>query len=822
MVHFILRNKKEGIHVKKTKFLRQLTACVITLSMLLPGGIMKSQPVAAAESSKTASQAYVEAMGKGWNLGNTFDGFDGDLTKKDGGENAWGNPTVTKEFIKAIKDKGYDSIRMPMTAHRRYSLVDGKYKFDAEWIARYKEVVGWAVDAGLYVMINLHHDSWIWLSKWDGNKESVEYKTYVDLWTQLADAFKVSPKQVCFETINEPSFSDSGSITAQNKLDMINLAGYNAIRNSGGNNTTRMVVIPTMHTNHEGKNSDPAYALITGLKDENVIATVHYYSEWVFSANLGKTGFDEVLWDNTYTPRVAATQFFDTVYNTFTAKGIGVVVGEWGLLGYDAGAECNQLGEELKYYELMNYLSQEKGISLMFWDNGSGINRNDTDKYSWKKPLVGEMLQADIRGERSSYATDLNTIYLSKAVDSNLEIKLTLNGNTFKGIEGLAEGTDYTYDAATATITLTKAYVNSKFDVLGADKYGVIADLIVKFSAGADWHQYLVKFAKPVLSEATGSTSGLSIPVDFKGAKLRRATALNESGKVGPNSSWWNYLQYSSVFTADYNKGTIEILKPFFDDGSVKDGDIKFTFEFYDGQVVNYTLKKSGTSVTGVESAPVQEVVISVAPVVCAYVGETELKKDYFTMPEGAKIYGTYPWDKTDYIKLDGWPAIITLGTKAQENSIKVGFLITSGSKETYINEIEFLLKDAPKVNNLTVATGAAGKLQIDNLKADAVVSYEVADSSIAKVDSEANVTGSSAGTTQVTATVTQYGRTDKFTANITVNPAPASGNAGTGTTPDTLPKTGSVFDTAVLYALALVLIATGSVLTFKKRKLND
>ena len=604
--------------MKKSSSFKRLLTCIITLSMMLPGGIIKSQAIAAVESTKTASQGYVEAMGKGWNLGNSFDGFDGDLNKKDGGETAWGNPVVTKELIKAIKDKGYDSIRIPMTAHRRYSLVNGKYTMDSEWIERYKEVVGWAVDAGLYVMINLHHDSWLWLSKWDGNKESVEYKTYVDLWSQLANAFKNYPKQVCFETINEPSFSDSENITGQAKLDMINLAAYNIIRNSGGNNGRRMVVIPTMHTNHEPKNSDPTYALINSLKDENVIATVHYYSEWVFSANLGKTGFDEVLWDETYTPRVAASKAFDIVYNTFTAKGIGVVIGEWGLLGYDAGQECNQLGEELKYYEYIDNLSKVKGISVMFWDNGSGIDRRDTGKYAWKKPLVGKMLEAGIRGERSAYATELNTIYLSKTVDSNLDIKLTLNGNTFEGIEGLVEGLDYKYDTASAKVTLFSSYINSRFKALAADKYDNIAELVMKFSAGADWHQYLVKYTKPELSPVTGTTSGISIPVDFNGAKLRRATAFNESGKVGPHSGWWAYLQYNGAFYADYNKGTIEISKAFFDDGSVKDGDIKFVFEFYDGQVVNYALKKSCTSVTGEESAPEQEVVISVAPVVNA------------------------------------------------------------------------------------------------------------------------------------------------------------------------------------------------------------
>lgn len=588
--------------MKKRKFLNQVMAFLITLSLILSSNMIKPQKAIAEEASKTASQLYVEAMGQGWNLGNSLDGFDGDIDKVDSGETAWGNPVVTKELIKSIKDRGYNSIRIPMTAYRRYSEVDGKYVIDAKWIDRYKEIVNWAVEEGLYVMVNIHHDSWIWLEAWDGNKESEEYKMYVDLWEQLADEFKDYSDKVCFETINEPDFHETDDISAQDKLDMINQVSYETIRNSGGNNATRMIVIPTMYTNHEAQNSKPTYEFIKRLEDENIIATVHYYSEWVFSANLGKTGFDEPLfdWSDEYTARVAAKEMFELLNNTFINNGIGVVVGEWGLLGYDAGNECNQLGEELKYYEYINYLAKKNKVCLMFWDNGSGIDRNDTENYSWKKPLVGKVLQAGIDGQRLSYVTDLNTIYLDKTVEEDLKLNLTLNGNEFIGIENLIEGVDFIYDNESSTVTLLSTYVNSKFNELEGNEYGEIDDLVIQFSAGANWHEYLVKYTKPVLSEATGDVSGFSIPVDFNGTKLRRVTAYNANeDRVGPNSSWWNYLQYNSSFIADYEKNTIEIFEIFFSDDSIEDGEIKFKFEFYDGQVIEYTILKEGSNVTG-------------------------------------------------------------------------------------------------------------------------------------------------------------------------------------------------------------------------------
>lgn len=184
-------------------------------------------------------------MGHGWNLGNSFDGADTDESKEDKGETAWGNPVVTRELIRAVKAKGSDSIRIPMTMFRRYTEEDGKCVADEAWLARYKEVVDWAVEEGLYVMVNIHHDSWIWLKEWDGDTASREYVRYVQLWEQLADYLKDEPEQVCFETINEPDFTGDDE-EKQEKLDVVNLAAYHAIRESGGQNASRMIVMPTL------------------------------------------------------------------------------------------------------------------------------------------------------------------------------------------------------------------------------------------------------------------------------------------------------------------------------------------------------------------------------------------------------------------------------------------------------------------------------------------------------------------------------------------------------------------------------------------------
>lgn len=114
---------------------RRMLSAVLALILALPMGVT----ALAAGSEPSASQKYVEAMGHGWNLGNSFEGIDTNEEAEDLGETAWGNPVVTRELIHEIKEKGVDSIRMPLTLFRRYTEKDGKAVIDTEWLARYKD-----------------------------------------------------------------------------------------------------------------------------------------------------------------------------------------------------------------------------------------------------------------------------------------------------------------------------------------------------------------------------------------------------------------------------------------------------------------------------------------------------------------------------------------------------------------------------------------------------------------------------------------------------------------------------------------------------------
>lgn len=154
-----------------------------------------------AEESQTRSVEFASKLGSGWNLGNSFDSYDLDY---DRGEETWDNPPVTRELLQAIKAQGFTSIRLPLTVHYRS---DDQGLIQADYLARYQEVVDWALAEDFYVIINLHHDSIEWLHAWDGQVQSQEFQRFSALWAQLAEQFKdYDSDRLLFEAINEPRF----------------------------------------------------------------------------------------------------------------------------------------------------------------------------------------------------------------------------------------------------------------------------------------------------------------------------------------------------------------------------------------------------------------------------------------------------------------------------------------------------------------------------------------------------------------------------------------------------------------------------------------
>ena len=87
--------------------------------------------------------SFVRDMKTGWNLGNTFDATHNGWYKGDelGIETIWCNAKTTRELITAVKEAGFNTIRIPVSWHHH---VDENDIISDVWMDRIKEVAGWA------------------------------------------------------------------------------------------------------------------------------------------------------------------------------------------------------------------------------------------------------------------------------------------------------------------------------------------------------------------------------------------------------------------------------------------------------------------------------------------------------------------------------------------------------------------------------------------------------------------------------------------------------------------------------------------------------
>lgn len=530
------------------------------------------------EGGKSDMQRFVEAMHPGWNLGNTFDAL--------GDETSWGNPPTTKELINRIAAQGFKSIRIPITWKHRMEGAPG-YKVDPRFLERIREIVDWSLDEGLYVVINLHHDSG-WIFNMEAQHDEVLNK-FTALWKQIAEYFKDYPNKLIFESINEPRFSDDWNKDTPKyfeMLDELNTSFHRIVRESGSNNSTRPLVLPTLTCSGSHARLNKLHKTIEKLNDRNIIATIHYYGYWPFSVNIaGATKFNRDVEND-------IVQTFDRAYDTFVSKGIPVLVGEFGLLGFDKSTDSIQHGEILKYFEYLTWYAKEKNLTLMLWDNGQHYDRR---KFKWRDEELYNVIMASLKSRSSNAETD--SIYIKKdAQIGDVKVKLNLNGNDLveikTGDRALEKGKHYDINGDVLTI---------KADLLQdllTKEYGVNAVLTCKFSAGADWKINVICYDTPKLKNSQGTVSSLLIPVEFNGDNLAAMEAVYKGGgNAGPND-WTSFKEFNKDFSPLYDTNQIKLTSDFL--SNVRDGELLLKMHFWSGEIVEYSLVKNGTSVIGI------------------------------------------------------------------------------------------------------------------------------------------------------------------------------------------------------------------------------
>ena len=433
---------------------------LLTISM-----IAASVATMQAQSFETAQEA-VTNMGVGWNLGNTLEAHakkpNPDIDSYWGqegleSENDWGQPNTKPEVFKMMKEAGFGAIRIPVTW---YNHMDKDGNVNAEWMARVKQVVDYALAEGLYCIINVHHDtgadeagthvSWI---KAEGANYEKNKSKFEKLWLQIATEFKDYDQKLLFESYNEMldkysswnyatsnksgGYNETEAMDAYKAINDYAQSFVNVVRGTEGNNGVRNLVVNTYGACCGGKwgSNELPMGPIREMKLPDDVTSNHL----IFQIH----SYPGLKPNNLAAIKTQVTTMMSDLKTILAAKGAPVIVGEWGTLNDDSDVNYNN--NKTNYLDFCKHFVTEaknNGIITFYWMGLSdGSNRSLP---VFHQPDLAETIVKAYRGStegykypvRSDIIGDIVTVVDFKQQWSEVYLyNKTINTNTYKAIE---------------------------------------------------------------------------------------------------------------------------------------------------------------------------------------------------------------------------------------------------------------------------------------------------------------------------------------------------------------------------------------------------
>ena len=346
-------------------------------------------------------------LGLGWNMGNQLDAINNGVSN----ETCWGNSAATQATFDGVKAAGFTSVRIPVTWEGHIGEAPD-YQIEEAWMNRVYEVVGYAKNAGLKVILNTHHDEDHGEGRWQNLKGAVDNaatntqvkEEIAAVWKQIAVKFKNEGDYLMLESFNELIYGTEWSIgsNAQKKADVINewnQVFVDAVRATGGNNATRWLGVP-------GYAANPNYLQYFKLPADAANKTMvafHCYDPYDYTIgpkqlpNWGHTG-------NAYTQGEEEIKtLFNSLYTNYVAKDIPIYMGEFGC-SFRNKSDAKAWAYFLYYLEYVVKAAKTFGISGFLWDNGGSdgagkekhhyIHHGTGQYYSTSKEPVDAMVKA--------------------------------------------------------------------------------------------------------------------------------------------------------------------------------------------------------------------------------------------------------------------------------------------------------------------------------------------------------------------------------------------------------------------------------------------
>jgi len=316
-------------------------------------------------NDKTALE-FVSGIKIGWNLGNTLDAADvswlGPNPSVADLEKAWVGIVTTQANIDAIKKAGFNAIRIPVSWTK---CADSKYIIRKDWMDRVTEIVNYAVNNDMYIILNTHHDENVFKFKNADKTEAL--KAFKIIWGQIAFNFRNYSEKLIFEALNEPRTKNSpnewngGTSEERTNLNEYYRAFVEIVRAGGGNNGRRFIML-NPYAASSGSTAMDALVIPNDTASDKVIVSFHSYSPYNFALNTKGTN----VWsESVQSDKTDITNSMDSYKSKFIDKGIPVLIGEFGAV------HKNNTAERTAWAKFYVSEAKKRGIPCFWWDNHS-------------------------------------------------------------------------------------------------------------------------------------------------------------------------------------------------------------------------------------------------------------------------------------------------------------------------------------------------------------------------------------------------------------------------------------------------------------------
>ena len=378
--------------MRKLNFTRIIKRSLPVLAAIaLLGSVFTLRSYADGELTGKTAEEIVAMMNKGWNMGNTLDARDGNSSDIYSQETSWGNPRINREMIHGVKEAGFDTIRIPITWYKFIDKSNG-YAINPDFMAHVKEVVDWALEEDLFVIINVHHESWV--NRTDIDKSYKEIGEELSaVWSQISDEFADYDQKLIFEGMNEPraggaDYEWQGNPACYEAVNYLDQVFVDTVRGNGkGHNGERVLMVPGYAaSSSQLVLNSIKLPQINGETASNIALSVHCYSPYEFCLTDQKNTFDP----NNASDNSDIKRLMSSLEISFISKGIPVIIGECGCTN-----SGNNNAEREKWFAFMGEQTAKKGIPAIVWDNGAN-KTSGGECHSYIDRKTGEMVSPEL------------------------------------------------------------------------------------------------------------------------------------------------------------------------------------------------------------------------------------------------------------------------------------------------------------------------------------------------------------------------------------------------------------------------------------------